>query len=158
MTNVNAVKMFAGCKVLKALDFSNWKNVTIQSMHSMFAGCTQLANVNVSSWNVSSVASMENLFKDCASMTAIDISGWDTSNVTNMTQMFYMVNDNTSLKTITVGGSWSTANVTDDTNMFTRCISLKGGKGTTYNASEVDKDYARIDGGTSNPGYFTEKK
>jgi surface protein len=158
MTNVKAAKMFAGCNKLKALDFSNWKDVTIQSMYRMFDGCNSLANVNVSSWNVSAVTNMTNLFKDCASMTAIDISGWDTSNVTNMTQMFYMVNDNTSLKTITVGGSWSTANVTDDTNMFTRCISLKGGKGTTYNASEVDKDYARIDGGTSNPGYFTEKK
>lgn len=158
MTNVNAVKMFSGCKVLKALDFSNWKNVTIQSMHSMFAGCNALANVNVSFWNVSAVTNMTNLFKDCASMTAIDISGWDTSNVTDMTQMFYMVNNNTSLKTITVGGSWSTASVTTDTNMFTGCTSLVGGNGTPYNASKVNKEYARIDGGTSTPGYFTEKE
>ena len=32
-----------------------------------------------------------------------------------------------------------------------------GGQGTTYNASHVDKTYAHIDGGPSNPGYFTDK-
>ena len=29
--------------------------------------------------------------------------------------------------------------------------------GTTYNANHIDKAYAHIDGGPSNPGYFTEK-
>ena len=33
---------------------------------------------------------------------------------------------------------------------------LVGGLGTTYNSSYVDKTYARIDGGRSNPGYFTD--
>ena len=41
--------------------------------------------------------------------------------------------------------------------MFQNCTSLVGGKGTTYNANHVDKAYAHIDGGTSNPGYFSEK-
>ena len=42
--------------------------------------------------------------------------------------------------------------------MFKGCTSLKGGQGTTYNANHVDKAYAHIDGGPSNPGYFTYKK
>ena len=29
--------------------------------------------------------------------------------------------------------------------------------GTTYDANHTDKTYARIDGGVSNPGYFTAK-
>ena len=33
-----------------------------------------------------------------------------------------------------------------------------GGAGTKYDASHVSKTYARIDGGTSNPGYFTAKQ
>ena len=42
--------------------------------------------------------------------------------------------------------------------MFENCTSLVGGKGTTWNASNpIDKTYAHIDGGTSNPGYFTDK-
>ena len=45
----------------------------------------------------------------------------------------------------------------DSTMMFDNCTSLVGGSGTTYNGANVDKTYAHIDGGTSNPGYFTAK-
>ena len=41
--------------------------------------------------------------------------------------------------------------------MFLSSTNLVGGSGTKYNSSHIDKTYARIDGGTSNPGYFTEK-
>ena len=41
--------------------------------------------------------------------------------------------------------------------MFKVTSNLVGGAGTTYNSSFVDKTYARIDGGTSSPGYFTLK-
>ena len=39
--------------------------------------------------------------------------------------------------------------------MFYGCTSLVGGAGTTYSANHVGATYAHIDGGTSNPGYFT---
>jgi hypothetical protein len=42
--------------------------------------------------------------------------------------------------------------------MFSNCTSLVGGQGTAYNSSNPkDKTYAHIDGGPSNPGYFTAK-
>jgi len=42
--------------------------------------------------------------------------------------------------------------------MFNVCYSLVGGKGTAYSSSNPkDKTYAHIDGGTSNPGYFSKK-
>jgi hypothetical protein len=41
--------------------------------------------------------------------------------------------------------------------MFNCCYNLVGGKGTTYDANHIDKTYAHIDGGPSNPGYFTDK-
>ena len=41
--------------------------------------------------------------------------------------------------------------------MFYNTTNLVGGSGTKYNRSYVDKTYARIDGGTSSPGYFTAK-
>ncbi len=64
----------------------------------------------------------------------------------------------TNLRTIYVGGGWSTAAVTSSVSMFTNCTSLVGGQGTTYNSSNpMDKTYAHIDGGPSNPGYFTAK-
>jgi hypothetical protein len=69
--------------------------------------------------------------------------------------MFYNCPD---LRTIYVGSGWSTAAVTTSTNMFYNCSSLVGGQGTTWNESNpTDKTYAHIDGGPSNPGYFTAK-
>ncbi len=41
--------------------------------------------------------------------------------------------------------------------MFKDSTKLQGGAGTTYNSSKIDKTYARIDGGTASPGYFTAK-
>ncbi len=34
---------------------------------------------------------------------------------------------------------------------------MLGGKGTAFDADHVDAAYAHIDGGPSNPGYFSEK-
>jgi hypothetical protein len=41
--------------------------------------------------------------------------------------------------------------------MFSGCYRLVGGAGTQYDVSHTDHTYARIDGGTANPGYFTAK-
>ena len=69
-----------------------------------------------------------------------------------MKSMFYYCR---ALKTIYAGDGWSTAAVTSSYWMFTGCTKLVGGMGTTYSASHTDKTYAHIDGGPSNPGYFT---
>ena len=72
--------------------------------------------------------------------------------------MGWMFNKCSNLRTIYVGSGWNTASVTASSNMFTNCTSLVGGQGTTYNSSNPkDKTYAHIDGGPSNPGYFTDK-
>lgn len=41
--------------------------------------------------------------------------------------------------------------------MFRNCFSIVGGKGTTYDKNHTDGEYARIDGGPSNPCYLTLK-
>ena len=41
--------------------------------------------------------------------------------------------------------------------MFADCLKLVGGAGTVFDANHVDYTYAHIDGGTANPGYFTDK-
>ena len=42
-------------------------------------------------------------------------------------------------------------------DVFNGCTSLVGGMGTTYDANHVGADYAHIDGGPDNPGYFTRR-
>ena len=70
-----------------------------------------------------------------------------------------MFADCTGLTTIYAGTGWSTEYVYGEwgEGVFTNCISLVGGMGTAYNENHTDKTYARIDGGHSNPGYFTDR-
>ena len=55
---------------------------------------------------------------------------------------------------------WSTAgitNLTAQTNIFNECSNLEGGNGTKYNSTnKSNATYARVDGGASSPGYFTD--
>ncbi|UKI58141.1 MAG: DUF285 domain-containing protein [Clostridium sp.] len=96
---------------------------------------------------------MNAMFNTCPA-TTLDLSSFDTSNVTNMKAMF---NAAANLTTIYVSNKFTTNNVTSSNSMFTRCKKLVGGMGTTFDStSELDKTYARIDGGEANPGYFTD--
>ena len=104
--------------------------------------------------NTSEVTDMSWMFNHCNDLTSLDLSNFNTSNVDRMTCMFYGC---TNLRTIYVGNGWSTAAATDSEQMFYNCSNLVGGQGTTYDANHIDKTYAHIDGGPSNPGYFTDK-
>ena len=65
--------------------------------------------------------------------------------------------DRSNLQTIYVNPTtWNIDAVTTSNNMFLNDTNLVGGQGTIYNGSHVDKEYARIDGGTASPGYFTD--
>ena len=94
------------------------------------------------------------MFEDCYALTVLDLSSFDTSNVIKMDEMF---NDCIALTTIYVSDKWTTAKVEDGNSMFDGCISLVGGKGTTYDKNHTDHTYAHIDGGDKNPGYLTYK-
>jgi len=61
------------------------------------------------------------------------------------------------LHAIFAGNKWNVDKVTDYSFMFYADTKLVGGAGTKYDASHTGRDYAHIDGGTSNPGYLTAK-
>ena len=103
--------------------------------------------------NTSEVVYMGYMFYYCKRLTSLDLSSFNTSKVAYMNLMF---SGCTKLHTIYVGDGWSTAAVIQSNDMFDGCTSLVGGHGTTYDANHIDKAYAHIDGGTSNPGYFTD--
>ncbi len=102
--------------------------------------------------NTSNVTSMLWMFMQTSAVT-IDISSFDTSNVTSMQWMFWQASN---LKTIYANSNFNITKA-NTTYMFQDCTNLVGGSGTTYNSSYIDGARAHIDGGTSNPGYFTKK-
>ncbi len=138
---------------ITGMEHLNTSEVT--KMSWMFTNCKKLTSLDLSHFNTSKVTSMNSMFGACWGLTSLDFSSFNTSKVTNMYNMFYGC---TNLRTIYVGSGWSMAAVTSSSDMFFNCTSLVGGQGTTYNSSNpTDMTYAHIDGGTSNPGYFTDK-
>ncbi|MBQ2673980.1 MAG: BspA family leucine-rich repeat surface protein [Prevotella sp.] len=148
---------FSGClnlTTINGLNNLNTENVT--TMNSMFADCRKLTNLDLSHFKTSNVTSMWAMFNNCLSLTELDMSNFNTENVNDTYAMFAGCS---ALTTIYVGSEWNTSKMSADysRNMFADCLKLVGGAGTVFDANHVDYTYAHIDGGTANPGYFTDK-
>ena len=147
--------MFYGCSGLTSLDVSHFNTANVTVMDGLFGNCSGLTSLDLSSFNTTNVTTMRAMFGGCRGLTSLDLSSFNTAKVYEMYQMFAACN---SLKTVYVSYDWSTDAVTSSNDMFNGCTSLVGGMGTTFNSSNpTDKTYAHIDGGPSNPGYFSEK-
>ena len=146
--------MFYGCQSLKSLDVSGFNTSLVTTMTGMFYGCPSLKSLDVSGFNTSLVTDMRFMFNGCSGLTTLDLSSFNTGQVTEMTGMF---NKCSNLTTIVVSNDWNTGDVTTSTStdMFNNCTKLVGGKGTTFNSSKTDKEYACIDK-EGTPGYLTD--
>lgn len=151
--------MFSYCKSITNLDLSSFNTSNVTNMLSMFLSCLALTNLDVSSFNTRYVTNMVNMFHSCKSLTTLDLSSFDTSSVNDIYYMFgYCVN----LKTIYASNNWDTSSLSRKIpettgRMFIDCTNLEGGRGTKWSEERKGYTYARIDGGTDAPGYFTEK-
>ena len=174
--------MFYSCKNLSAVNVSGFNTKKVTSMKSMFYACSKLSSINVSNFNTENVTNLSYMFDGCSKLTAVNVSNFNTKKVTDMSYMFYgckaltqldlcnfditnlsntkyMFQNCSGLTTIWCNKDWSASDkLTTSTNMFNGCTSLKGGKNTTYNSSNVDKTYACVDHSTKQPGYFTADK
>ena len=157
-SNLFATSQFKAMTIDSAIDTSN-----VTDMTNMFISCRNLESLNISGFNTANVTSMERLFCQCYKLKELDLSNFDTSNVVNMNSMFSnSLNSGDTdivpnLKKIIVSNKFVTTKVTESSNMFKRCTNLIGGNGTVYNENIIDVSMAHIDGGTSNPGYFSAK-
>lgn len=153
-TNVITMSaMFMNCTALTSLDISSFDTSSIQVIDSMFHNCKKLTALDTSRLTCGSATGLGYMFFDCEALTSLDLRNFDTSQVTVMQYLFYSCDK---LKTIVVSDTFVTTNVTNQINMFPNDTALTGGMGTTFNSSYTDATYARIDGGTDSPGYFTD--
>ena len=173
-------EMFCDCSSLTSLNLSSFNTANVKNMEGMFSYCSFLTSLDLSSFNTAMVTNMSKMFYRCISLTSLDLISFNTDRVTNMSNMFYFCNALTSLDlisfntakvtdmsemfkycynltTIFCDDDWSTSSVLASSNdMFYNCNALVGGKGTKYESYHITNEtYARPDGGTSKPGYFT---
>ena len=131
------------------IDVSNFDTSKVTNMSSMFQK-SQATTLDVSNFDTSNVTNMMGMFS-VSQATTIDVSSFDTSNVINMQGMF---SSSTNLKTIYASSKFNINYVGFD--MFYNTPNLVGGAGTTWDSNHTHADYAHIDGGEANPGYFTD--
>ena len=175
--------MFGSCKKLASLDVSSFNTESVTNMYDMFYECQSLTSLDLSTFNTSNVLTLESftngctklesitfgenfitsnvkkmtyMFTGCKSLTELDLSSFDFSSVENSVGMF---SGCTKLETIYVAEGKTFSAIKDDygIQMFKDCTSLVGGSGTTYSESNINETYARVDGGTEAPGYFSVK-
>ena len=144
---------------IEHLDVSGW--VLGQTVASLFVNMSELKSINLANFDVSGAVNQygyttfEYWFAQDTSLTEIDLSGiiLPENAEVRIANMFY---GDSSLETIYVSSSqyFKYANQPSWT-AFEGCVSLKGGNGTTYDSTKVDKTYARIDM-PNQKGYFTD--
>ena len=156
VTDMNC--MFFGCNSLESLDLSKFDTSKVTDMNSMFMNCPALKSLDLSNFDTSNVIYMNAMFAFCYALESLDLSKFDTSNVTDMNYMFFGCRKLTTIY-VEAGTDWSSStNLSDSTNMFENCEELAGGSETKYSEENPqDVTYARVDGGTEAPGYFTVK-
>ena len=154
--NVTDMKfMFSNCDSLTNLDVSGFNTDKVTDMRWMFNGCESLTSLDVSHFKTDNVTSMERMFTFCSGLTSLDLSGFKTDNVINMK---YMFSNCPNLSTIYVSELWNMSNVEESGDMFYLSPYIVGGAGTVFDENHTDGEYARVDGGPDNPGYFTYKE
>lgn len=134
---------------IEGLENLNTSEVT--DMKEMFYSCQELTSLDLSTFDTHKVTNMEGMFENCTRLKMLDITSFDVSNVTSFMLMFSQC---THLKTICCFGDWSSSTAQSG-YMFYGCYALYGSEGTAYTEAVTDKTYARPDGGTGAPGYFT---
>lgn len=148
---------FGGCKKLNSIEgIENINTSEVLNTVGMFAGCTALKSVDLSKFYTPSVTNMADMFYNCTALTTLDLSSFNTSNVNYMWAMFEGCEN---LQTIYASDEWNVDKVEDGgANMFFNCYMLTGEKGTRFNPSNTGVEFAHIDGGPQNPGYFTYRE
>ncbi len=151
----NMTEMFRNCSGLTSLDLSGLETENVTNMSSMFRNCQQLTSLDLRGFDTENVNDMSNMFLSCQALKVLDLSTFNTTTVFYMTQMFNC----SALETVYVSELWNTANVYLYSGIFASSNMIGGAGTTSTRINEYNhKLYARIDGGTSAPGYFTYYK
>jgi len=150
--------MFEECRALSSVDLSGFDTSCVTNMAVVFYSCTNLSSIKFGEkFTTKKVESMESMFQ-FTDVTELDLSTFDISNLEKTWLMFASCSKLTTIY-VKEGTDWSTADkISNSTDMFKDCGSLSGGAGTACSKqNRKDKTYARVDGGTDDPGYFSVK-
>lgn len=166
--------MFDACESLTILDLSNFDTSNVRDIRWMFAYTNLNEIKGLESWNIPKVINlsytfykstipeihlpriqniydMNNAFSHNPNLKTIDLSNLTFDSGVDWVDSF---RNCSKLESIFVSKDFRNV-ATIRYNTFLGCNLLVGGSGTKYDPTFIDSTGARIDGGVSNPGYFT---
>ena len=163
---INMCAMFGSMSSLTNINVSKFDTKNVTDMSWMFENNSSLSNITFGDKFVtSSVAgTKENegfsgMFTNCTKLKILDLTSFETANVASMWRMFQNC---TSLEKIYVSDKFVTTGLNTSAiknsvnDVFSNCNNLEGDKGTKYSEKKyTTATYAHLDGGTENPGYFS---
>lgn len=148
-------KMFDNEREMVSLDLSNFNTENVKNMNKMFYNMYKVKNINLESFNTQKVTDMSQMFYNNPVLEELDLSSFNTIKVNKFDNMF---SNCSTLHTIYVSDNFVTTALTSSVVMFNQMSNaLQGEAGTTWSSSHTRSDYAKIDGGELDPGYFTKK-
>ena len=112
--------MFNNCKLLTALNCSDWDTSNVINMSHIFYYCESLTTLDVSNWNTSNVNTLNRTFYCCLNLKSLDLSNWETTNVVDINRTFSYCSQMTELNL----SGWNVDKVTDTTMTFAYCNKL----------------------------------
>ena len=158
---------FAGLKNVTELNLTNFYTPKLKLMSGIFRDDMKLRDIKIPNFNTENVTDMGFVFDGACSMRELDLSSFNTENVVNVERIFgdgsersfrdYCQN-NDNLERILVSNNLDISHVSDYTEMFIGRHKLRGEKGSYLNYPQTaGLSWLRIDGGSSAPGYLTQK-
>ena len=153
----NMPYMFRDMPNITTIDLGeNFDTSNVTNMQGFIAEDPKLISINLGdNFDTSNVTNMQSLFYNLPLITEIDLG--DKFEVSNVVRMKALFKDCPLLRTIYCDNNWTFNSSVDATQIFYNLPSLTGGQGTKWVNTANQKKYAKVDGGTSNPGYFTSK-
>ena len=129
----------------------NLNTEEVTDMSYMFRNCGALEDLDLTHFKTGNVLYMDNIFQNCKALKSLDLRSFTTSNLVTTVYMFYGCS---SLEKIFCKDDWSKSRtISSSDDMFYGCTSLKGGKGTAFDANHIGIEYAHPDE-PGQPGYF----
>ena len=131
------------------IGLENIDTYSATDLGQMFEGCKSLTYLDLRSFDLMEVQNVASMFSGCSGLEEV-ILGINQFELGSITNLYGMFNGCSSLHTIYCNADLTYLSATE---MFSQCSSLVGGNGTNF--SSPASTYARPDGGSSEPGYFT---
>ena len=145
----NMKSAFANCASLTSAEISIGSSIT--NADKLFDACRGLKMVVIRlSAATASLATAEKMFYNCDNLVRIYVSATDYQSGYDAATDTYNPEGFSCSDLLVFGDKTNTA------DMFYNCSKLGSTRGTNYSPSNPDKTYARIDKGSSAPGYFSQ--